>query len=126
MPLYNGGYYVRHSILQDSSLVGRLGQHADWRADWIFSLARRPTRRSGCHVECDSGRRGGACSCAAGIRQLATLGGNRRDNSWAMADRFTIHFWLRRSWTAPVLAFRFRRNHRAACHLAALEGLEAE
>jgi SPW repeat len=58
--------------------------------------------------------------------QLATLGGNRRDNSWAMADRVTIHLWLRRSWPAPVLAFRSRRNHCVACHLGALAGLEAK
>ena len=36
MPLFNGGYYVRHSILQDSSLLGRLGRHADWRADRVL------------------------------------------------------------------------------------------
>ena len=56
----------------------------------------------------------------------ATLAGNRRDNSWAMADRFTIHLWLLRSWPAPVLAFRSRRNHRAACRVGALARLEAE
>src|SRR5262245_56426142 len=126
MPLFNGGYHVRHSILQDSSLLGRLGQHADWRADRILPLARRPTRRSGCHLECDSGWRACARSCAARIRQLATLAGNRWDNTWAMADRVAIRLWLRRSWPTPVLAFRFRRDHRAPCHLGALAGLEAE
>src|SRR5262245_9467233 len=126
MPLFNGGYYVRHSILQDPSLVGRLGQHDDWRADRILPLARRATRRSGCHLECDSGWRGCARSCAARIRQLATLAGNRCDNTWAMADHVTIHLWLRRSWPSPVLAFRSRRNPRAACRVGAVARLEAE
>src|SRR5512134_1586617 len=106
MPLFNGGYYVDYSILQDSSFLGRLGRHADWRAGRVLSLARRTTERSSGHVECDSGRRACAASCSARIRQLATLGGNWRDSAWAMADRVAIHFWLRRCWPAAVLAFR--------------------
>src|SRR4249919_3652268 len=126
MPLFNGGYYVTNWILQDSSFLGRLGRHADWRADRNLPLARRATKRSSGDVERGSGRRACARSCAARIRQLATLGGNRRDSTWAMADRVAIHLWLRRSRSAPVLAFRSWRNHRAACHLGALAGLEAK
>src|SRR5882757_2859271 len=43
MPLFNGGYDVRHSVFQHPSALGRLGQHADWRVDRILSVARRAT-----------------------------------------------------------------------------------
>ena len=94
MPLFNGGYYVRHLILQDSSLLGRLGQHADWRVDRIFSLARRATNRSSRLVECGSGRRACARSCAARIRQLATLGGIGEIilGLWLIASPFTFGY----------------------------------
>ena len=37
MPLFNGGYDVEHWILQRSSQLGGLDQHAGRRADWVVS-----------------------------------------------------------------------------------------
>src|SRR6476646_1296533 len=126
MPLFKGGYCVRHSVLHDSSLLGRLDRHADWRTDLDLPLVRGATRRSSHHLECGSGWRVCVRSCAARIRQPATLGGNRRDRTRAVADSVAIHLWLRGSWHASVLAFHSWRNRRAAWRPGALAGLEAE
>jgi SPW repeat. len=126
MPLFKGGYYVRHSVLQD---------HRSWE-DWVGMLIGVLIGFSPWLAEQqgDQAVMWNAILVGAVVLVLAQLeyvSLQRWEEigeivRWAMADRFTIRLWLRRSWPAPVLAFRSRRIHRAACRLGALAGLEAE